>query len=182
MRVDGSKALAGLWGLAEATAFFIVPDVLLSWLALRSPRSGFIACLYGLAGALVGGTVMWIWATLDPQSARRLIASLPAIDTAMIASVHQQVADRGLGALFLGPLRGVPYKIYAVEAATLGQGLAVFLVVSAPARLIRFVVVTAFAAAFARAMRGHASLRTLQRVHLACWVVFYVWYFSVMPK
>ena len=37
--VDGTKALAALWGFAEATVFFIVPDVHLSWLALRSrPR------------------------------------------------------------------------------------------------------------------------------------------------
>ena len=134
-----------------------------------------------LAGALVGGAAMWIWGTLDPQNARQLIASLPAIDAAKIASVHQQVADQGLGALFLGPLRGMPYKIYAVETASFGHGLAIFLAVSIPARMIRFLLVTALAAIIARKLRERTSLLTLQRVHLACWAVFYTWYFSVMP-
>ena len=178
---DGPKALAALWGFAEATVFFIVPDVLLSRLALRSPKAGFLACLYALAGALVGGAAMWVWGSFDPQTARQLIASLPATDAAMIASVHQQLADDGIAAIIMGPLRGVPYKIYAVEAATLGHGLATFLAVSIPGRLIRFVLVTALAAAVARGLRGRTSPRSLEWLHLASWTTFYAWFFSVMP-
>ena len=179
--VDGPKALAVLWGFAEATVFFIVPDVHLSWLALRSRRTAFLACLYALAGALVGGTAMWVWGRFDPQTARQLIASLPAIDTAIIASAHQQLADHGIEAIFLGLLRGIPYKIYAVEAATLGHGLATFLAFSIPGRLIRFLLVTALAAGVARALRERTSLRTLQWLHLATWSTFYAWFFWVMP-
>ena len=32
--------IACLWGLGEATVFFIVPDVLLTWVATRSLRAG----------------------------------------------------------------------------------------------------------------------------------------------
>ena len=32
------KFLAAFWGLAEATIFFIVPDILLTYLALKDPR------------------------------------------------------------------------------------------------------------------------------------------------
>lgn len=179
--LDGPKALAALWGFAEATVFFIVPDVQLSWLALRSARTALLACLYALAGALVGGTAMWVWGSFDPQAARQLIASLPTIDTAMIASVHRQLADHGIESVFLGPLRGVPYKIYAVEAATVGYGLATFLAFSIPGRLIRFVLVTALAAAVARGLRERTSPRTLQWLHLASWTTFYAWFFWVMP-
>ena len=56
MRIGRANAIASLWGFAEATVFFIVPDVLLSWLALRSPKSGLIACLFALLGALIGGS------------------------------------------------------------------------------------------------------------------------------
>jgi len=96
IRIGRANVIASLWGFAEATLFFIVPDVLLSWLALRSRRTAFLACLYALAGALVGGTAMWVWGRFDPQTARQLIASLPAIDTAIIASAHQQLADHGI--------------------------------------------------------------------------------------
>jgi len=37
-----TNVLASFWGLAEATIFFIVPDVQLSWLALRSPKRGVL--------------------------------------------------------------------------------------------------------------------------------------------
>ena len=36
--------LAGVWGLAEATCCFLVPDVLLSRLALQRPRLAIAAC------------------------------------------------------------------------------------------------------------------------------------------
>ena len=56
MKSGVANALAAIWGAAEATLFFIVPDVFLSWLALSDRRQALIACLYALLGALVGGT------------------------------------------------------------------------------------------------------------------------------
>ena len=114
MRIGRANAIASLWGFAEATIFFIVPDVLLGWLALRSPKSGLIACLFALLEALIGGSAMWLWGRFDPDSARTIFELLPAIGAASIASVQKQLADSGITALFLGPLAGAPYKIYAV--------------------------------------------------------------------
>ncbi len=180
MSIGRANALASLWGFAEATVFFIVPDVQLSWLALRSPKRGLIACLFALLGALIGGSAMWMWGRFDPDAARAIFESLPAISGATIASVRQQFANSGIAALILGPLLGTPYKIYAVEAADLGHGLAIFLAVSIPARLTRFVLVTIVAGAVSRALRRRVSLRTVQSIHVACWAVFYSWFFAVM--
>ncbi len=180
MSIGRANALASLWGFAEATVFFIVPDVQLSWLALRSPKRGLIACLFALLGALIGGAAMWMWGRFDPDAARAIFESLPAISGATIASVRQQLADSGIAVLILGPLGGIPYKIYAVEAADLGHGLAIFLVVSIPARLTRFVLVTIVAGAVSQTLRRRVSLRTVQSIHVACWAVFYVWFFAVM--
>jgi hypothetical protein len=178
--IGRANALASLWGFAEATVFFIVPDVQLSWLALRSPKRGLIACLFALLGALIGGSAMWMWGRFDPDAARAIFESLPAISGATIASVRQQFADSGIAGLILGPLRGTPYKIYAVEAADLGHGLAIFLAVSIPARLIRFVLVTIVAGAVSWTLRRRVSLRTVQSIHVLFWTVFYVWFFTVM--
>ena len=180
MSIGRANALASLWGFAEATLFFIVPDVYLSWLALRSPKSGLIACLFALLGALIGGAAMWMWGHFDPDAARAIFESLPAISGATIASVRQQLADSGIAALFLGPLGGIPYKIYAVEAAALGYGLVIFLAVSLPARLARFALVTIVAGSVSRTLRRRVSLRTVQSIHVAFWAVFYVWFFTVM--
>ena len=175
-----TNALASFWGLAEATVFFIVPDVQLSWLALRSPKTGLVACLFALLGALIGGSVMWMWGRSDPDTARAVVESLPAISSAMTAGVRQQLTDSGVAALFLGPLGGVAYKIYAVEAAHLGYGLAIFLLVSLPARLTRFVLVTSIAGAVSWTLRKRVSLRAVRSIHVAFWIVFYAWFFTVM--
>ena len=48
----------------------------------------------------------------------------------MIAAVREQLDSRGIFALFVGPLVGTPYKIYALEAAGAGFGLLMFLAVT----------------------------------------------------
>ncbi len=180
MRIARANAIASLWGFAEATLFFIVPDVLLSWLALRSTKSGLIACLFALLGALVGGSAMWLWGRFDPDSARAIFELLPAMGVDSIVSVQKQLADSGITALFLGPLGGTPYKIYAVEAANLGYGLVIFLAVSIPARLTRFLLVTIVSGVASRVLRRRFSLRTVQMIHVGFWAVFYTLFFTVM--
>ena len=182
IRIGRANAIALLWAFAEATFFFIVPDVFLSGIALRSIRGGLIACLFALLGSLLGGALMWLWAQNNPDAARLLFESLPAVSSAMILSVQNQIAESGLTALFLGPLGGIPYKIYAVEAADMGYGLALFLAISVPARLSRFVLVTIIAGALSWVLRQKFSRRTVQVFHACSWVAFYTWFFWVMAE
>ena len=57
---------AGLWGLAEATLFFIVPDV---WLNLAGRRR----LEAGLLGALIGGALIYFWGAHDKPGAVTLM-------------------------------------------------------------------------------------------------------------
>lgn len=161
--------------------FFIVPDVLLSWIALRGARRAFIASLYALIGALAGGLVTWSLGRSDPETLRSLFVALPAIDDRMLTAVRQQLEDPGLLSVFIGPLIGVPYKIYALEAGNLGIAAVPFFLVSIPARLFRFLLVSACVAGVARRLRPRLGDRRLHGLLLACWVVFYAWYFYAMP-
>lgn len=43
--------IATLWGFVEATFFFVMPDVYLSWLALDRPRLALLACFCVLTGS-----------------------------------------------------------------------------------------------------------------------------------
>ncbi|MCE3289658.1 MAG: hypothetical protein K0R83_1670, partial [Caulobacter sp.] len=44
------------WGVAEATLFFVVPDLLIGYLALtRGFRAGAWASLLAATGAVIGG-------------------------------------------------------------------------------------------------------------------------------
>jgi len=173
--------IAGLWGFAEATLFFLVPDIWLTALAVRRGlKPALLACLAALAGALLGGLAMYCWGAADPEAAREMLGWVPAINTAMIARVQAELHAIGVPAIFLGPLLGVPYKIYAVEAAAAGIGIATFLAVSIPARLIRFLVVTMVAWAFSAALAGRTTARFRLALLAGAWAVFYAAYFAVM--
>lgn len=172
--------LAFLWGLAEATLFFIVPDVLLSLLALKDRRRAWMASGYAVAGALLGGALMYAWAVHDPAHVRSLLVSIPAITPELIEQVRQQLGDWGYASLFAGAFSGVPYKIYAAEAGAAALPLAGFLAVTIPARALRFMLVVALVDWIAQRWAGNLKPTTRAVLTLTCWVLFYGWYFSVM--
>ncbi|MBS1210219.1 MAG: hypothetical protein H6R19_2617 [Proteobacteria bacterium] len=169
--------LAALWGLAEATVFFIVPDVLLSGVALRCPWSQvWRLCSWSLLGALLGGYVMFRWGAADALAAVAVLQQIPAIDAAMCDAVAQQLREQGLPALFIGPLSGVPYKIYAVQAGGQQLSLLLFLGLSVPARLLRFLAVAGATRWICERLPGMTT-----QVRMILWVLgwggFYAWYF-----
>jgi membrane protein YqaA with SNARE-associated domain len=182
MKLNRTNALAALWGLAEATLFFIVPDVFLSWIALRSFKRAMWACLWALLGALIGGAFIWYMGLVNADPLRAVFTSIPAVNEGMMNNVRDQLQNSGLVALFIGPLVGTPYKLYALEAAQLGYGLFIFLLISIPARLMRFIIVTVVSAAASRALNRIVGIRTLQILHVCVWVAFYSWYFHVMSS
>jgi hypothetical protein len=168
-----------LWGLAEATLFFIVPDVLLSLVAVHNRRRALHACLWAVGGALIGGTVMHTWGAANPAAVVAALAAVPAIDPPMIESVSAELETFGAAAAFIGPIRMVPYKIYAAMAPATGVGLPVFLLLSLPARLLRFVGIV-LAAGWVLP-RITARLSTSQRLWLLglSWAGFYAVYLTL---
>ena len=169
MTLDRASLLALAWGFAEATFFFIVPDMLLTLLALKKPRIALRASLAALVGALLGGAAMYAWGARSPDTARVFLMHVPAIHQSTLAAVESQMDSEGLFGLFLGPLGGIPYKIYAVEWGRRRGGLTGFLVVSVPARYIRFlaaVIIASFVRRFAQVWFWAAA-----------WVAFYAFYF-----
>lgn len=136
-----SIVIALVWGFAEATAFFIVPDVYLGFVALFNWRRGLLATLTALLGAMIGGSVMYALAMNNPTGLEVFLARVPMINAALVNEVAQAVHRDGLAAMILGPFQGTPYKIYAVEAGAQSLPFLDFLLVTIPARLERFVLV-----------------------------------------
>lgn len=178
----GGAALvaAFAWGFAEAICFFIVPDVLLSLVATRSLRRAIKATIAALAGALVGGALMVAWARGSPEAAHAFLLHIPGISAHLLERITEQVDERHLLAVLIGPLKGIPYKIYAVEWGTRGGGLFEFLLISIPARWVRF----AFAAVIARALARLIEPLTGHRAGIdglvlaIIWTAFYIFYFA----
>jgi len=173
-------ALAFAWGLAEATFFFIVPDVLLTLIASRSLKPSLKASVAALLGAMAGGAMMYAFGARDPDGARVFLDNVPAISPALVTRVTGQANESGLLAVLIGPLKGIPYKIYAVEWGARGGSFIGFLLISIPARSIRFLLASLAARGIARVLQPLTDHRDIIEVSILTllWLAFYSFYFA----
>lgn len=179
----GLNLVALLWGFAEATLFFIVPDVLLTAVAVwRGRRAALRAVAWTIAGAMIGGALIYGWAGRDQAAVTALIDKLPAISPSMIAGVGDALDRLGAGAMAIGSLSGVPYKIYAAMAPQAGIPLWIFLAASIPARALRFLLVVLIADWINQRLPKRLTQRQRGTVLAAVWLLFYGVYFSAMPN
>ncbi len=174
------RGIAGGWGLAEATFFFLVPDILLSRIAIRGLAPALWASLAAVAGAVLGGIIMYLAGQGAFAATCRFLDFVPAISPKMIAEAGADVTARGfLPALLSGALSGVPYKIYAAWAGHVNVPVLWFVAASTLARAARFVTVVFLSWGAAQILSRGLSRRHLYILHAALWVIFYVWYFVV---
>src|SRR5688572_5325051 len=109
------------WGFAEGTFFFIVPDVYISFAALFSLRAGAVAWVSSIAGSVAAVVVVFmLMATVGPDYLA-FLESLPAISRPLVARVSGTLAAEGLPYNPLLVLGGVPLKVYAAVAFSLGS-------------------------------------------------------------
>lgn len=186
MNADGSRGLwkppiwiSFGWGLLEATVFFLIPDIVLSWAALAGARCGIKSLVAILAGSLLGGAVMFQWATFAPEASRAMVERVPFVRASMFEKVQADYASHGLPAMLRGPNSGIPYKVYAVLAPRIG-GMPTFLLLSIPARLERIALswlgFTIIGWLFRRPINSHKVLTTV--AFLVFWSGIYAIYWN----
>jgi hypothetical protein len=122
---------------------------------------------------------MYLWAARDPVRAASALLSVPAINAGMLARVRESLRSSGALALFLGPVTGTPYKIYAVESGESGVPLLLFLAVSIPARGLRFLILAIGVDCASRGPLAPWPLIRKRALVAGLWAVFYVAYFSL---
>lgn len=172
------SVLAFSWGLAEGTLFFVVPDVLLTLTALFGFRAAVKQTLLAVVGALVAGLLLFVWAANAPAAARA-VQAVPFVRPAMVEKVRADFTEAGAFALLRGPLSGIPYKLYAVEAPTF-TSLPVFLLASVPARLERLATGLLLFGGVGWLLRRRiaAAPRLAVAGHAIYWLVIYGYYWS----
>jgi membrane protein YqaA with SNARE-associated domain len=175
----GADVAAFLWGFAEATVFFIVPDVLLTLTAPFSWKAAARQTGLTLAGAVLGGLLMFTWASREPGGAAKMVRRVPFVTERMMTDVRGEVDRYGVWALCLGPARGVPYKAYAVSLPGHTSAVA-FAAVTVPGRAERFVVVVVVAALVGGLVRRWSTRprRDILIIHAAGWIAFYAYYWG----
>jgi len=161
------RVFAFLWGFFEATVFFLVPDIWLTAVALKEKRADVIyALIWSLAGALLGGSLVYAWAAHRPGEAFAWFQHLPGISERLVQDVRQGVVREGAMSMLKGIFRGIPYKLFAAAYGEQGEGVALFLFVSLIVRASRF----AFSMAAAAGIRVLGS-RFVRRWEMRRWII-----------
>lgn len=174
--------LAGVWGFAEATLFFILPDVLLSYYALDKKSQLIRLCSITLIGALLGGALMYCWGQYQYAAAYEWVESVPAINEELMGAVKDKMQQSGVLAIMLGPLQGLPYKTYAIQAHATGISMEAFLLISIPARLLRFLAITYVARWVVRGLLNNLQRKSLVTVWGGVWILVYGLYLYHFPS
>jgi hypothetical protein len=158
------------WGAAEASFFFLVPDILLSFVALTAPRRVWGHLAAAMAGALLVGALMFQWSASMP-AARAFVAEVPRVSTSMFDKADADLRTHGAWGAVFGPARGIPYKVYAVQAPSHAITLGAFVAASVPARLWRMLATVAVFAVIGMAFRKFGKPRWAMPLHAIFWTV-----------
>ena len=183
LRKHALDIAAFIWGVAEATLFFFVPDVILSYIGLkRGVKAAARASVIAALGASLGGVIMYLWSTNDPAMAREAVLAVPAISEAMAQRAQQVMAENWFLATFLGPLTSTPFKLFAILAPHAGAPLPAFALAAIAARLPRFLIVSIGVSLIGRFLSRWLSERQLIWVLIGAWLLFYAVFFTLMPN
>lgn len=172
--------LAFVWGFAEGTLFFVVPDVGFTLTTGLRPKRGLLQLALAVAGGLLAGNVMYSWAAANPRQAQSTVAAVPFVGERMLEDTYRRYEARGGWAMLEGPLRGVPYKVYAVLAPA-RLSFAEFFLLSIPARAERMLIswiAVALIALFLRRIDEPRRWRIAVALHAVCWIALYTYYWG----
>lgn len=183
-RVPTRALLIGalIWGVAEASLFFIVADVIIGWVALsRGLRPGLIAAALATLGATLGGTALFLAAERAPTSVPRLIEAGPAVPAGAVAEAAPRMARPDWPATLLkAAFTGRPYRVYA--AAAPGRVPAArFAAVTPVVRAPRFLLIAAAFAGLGVLLRPRLTAKRLLLLHGLGWAGFYALYWTLTP-
>jgi hypothetical protein len=173
-------ALALVWGLAEGSFFFLIPDIIITLAALFSIKTSIRHLLLVVAGSLVAGAWLFLWSQADYNTAKQTVARVPFVREKMFEKTGAEFSRLGAVALFTGPMEGIPYKVYAVQAP--GHcSLRIFLLASVPARLERLLLSWSVFV-FVGWIFRRCGVRALYPVlfHTVYWSVVYACYWSII--
>ncbi len=136
----GAVAVAAGWGVAEALWWPLMPDLGVALLALGAPRRWWQLAGAATAGSVAGGALAYRF------GAAGRVPRLPLVTPRMIAATQRWLAGEGAAGVRHQPASGVPFKVFAYQAAAAKVEPVPFLAVAGLARGARMVAV---AAAFA---------------------------------
>ena len=168
------------WGVAEGSVFFLIPDIIITLTALFSLKRSLLQMGCVVAGSLVAGIFLYQWSQVNYVAAKSMVLKVPFVRGSMFDETQREFQISGLWALYAGPTRGIPYKVYAVQAPAF-CALPVFLLASIPARLERLAISWVVFACVGYVFRKRKARRwTAILFHGVYWIIVYVGYWTTI--
>jgi hypothetical protein len=175
--------LSFLWGLAEATFFFIVPDVYLSFVLMFNMRSGMLAVCVSIIGSLFGAAVLYLLHTFSYDFARIFLIT-PGVTHKMIAFALPFFRDNLFLNLTSVPFSGIPFKLYVYSAAHNSVPFLIIIIWAIAARIVRLSLPILFFIFIRKLIKK--KIRSNPQfwifLYIVAWSLFYVWYFISIYK
>jgi|GEM_PF-2021308 len=184
------------WGLFEGIWFFIIPDIALSFFALKGFKPALYATFAVIVGAMVAAISLFTLFQVYPETLetfRSIWSHLPGYYPSMFEVAKGHLQEAGTRGLLLGPSSGIPYRFYIYEAFKENLSLINFLIWTPAARLERIII--APIACFALRLLAEKILipkynfsrkKTYASLHLLIilyWCAIYYWYWVLfLPK
>jgi hypothetical protein len=183
-----------LWGSFEATWFFIVPDILLCYWALRTARQAFWSTVGVTLGALLGAVfIYWVCSSENSASLLSLWNFFPGYAPKMSEVARSFLVDKGALGLTAGPSSGIPYRVFVLEGWRLSIPLQSILFWTPVARLERIIIAPIVILAL-RGMGSWVKNRfssrfpvldnekkgkwVLTAIIILYWIGLYIWYWG----
>ena len=172
------------WGLAEGLAFFIVPDVYITFATLFSIRAGIVAWAWSLVGSLVAVLIIWMLVTMLGGGYVAFLQNIPGISIGLLQQTTLKLTADGLPMTPFLVLGGVPLKVYAAVAFTLGIPVGTVLLWTVFARIVRIAPVFLFVGGVRWLCRKQvdADARLWLVLFVVAWTAFYAFYFVQMAR
>jgi hypothetical protein len=172
------------WGLAEGVAFFVVPDVYISFAALFALRAGAIAWAASIAGSLVAVVGIRVLMLVPGLDYLALLDAIPGISAGLIQRVAEGIRAAGLPYTPFLVLGGVPLKLYAALAFRYELPLGAVLLWTVVARVVRIAPTFLVLAAVRRLLerRIDSNPGAWLTALVLFWVAFYALYFERMGR
>lgn len=171
---------SAIWGFAEATLFFVVPDVMVGAVGLLRPRKVVLAALAAVGGAALGGIILYLVARETGPGLRDVMDGIPTIRLSMLEEARRGLVEHGGVAMLQS--QWIPYKLFVTEWGVLGWDLIALLGWTIVDRSSRILVVGLGAAVLGILMRRPITAHPVlwSTAYLAAWAGFYAWYWTVL--
>jgi hypothetical protein len=173
--------IGAVWGFAESTLFFIVPDVWLGFVAIFARRWAGAVLVAAIVGAVIGSVALWYWSLASGPVVYRLLLELPGLNEVDLMQARGALVSQGAPAIAFAWLQAVPIKVYVHEAALVGVPLADVLANVAFNRFVRLGLVVAVAAAAGRVLETPIRARAAVSVvaYVVLWLGLYAAYYAL---